>query len=84
MLVVYFSHVLPALCPWRYLYALEQVSVSSWLDGSRLPHRYITSDMDVNEDCPTCVQSSTVETVSVNTGGYVLSKQIRVLKITVA
>lgn len=51
MFVVYFSHVLPALCPWRHLYALEQMSVSSWLDWSRLPHRYTSSSgtSDVNE-----------------------------------
>ena len=50
MLVVHFSHVLPTLCPRRHLHALEQVSVSSWLDRRRLPRRYITSDMDSNED----------------------------------
>lgn len=48
MLGVCFSHVLPALCPWRYLHALEQVFVYSWLVGSQLPHRYTTSGV-----CPT-------------------------------
>lgn len=65
MLVVYFSHVLTSLCPRRYLYALEQVSVSSWLDRSGLPHRYIM----LMKTCPTSVQASTVETVSLNTVG---------------
>lgn len=46
-----FSHVLPALCSWRHLYALEQMSVSSWLDWTWLPHRY-TSGTDVKEVCP--------------------------------
>lgn len=55
MLVVYFSHVLPAMCPRRYLYALEQVSVSSWLDWTRLPHRYITCDMDLHSAVLLCV-----------------------------
>lgn len=37
---VHSSHVLPTLCARRYLYALEQMFMFSWLDWRRLPHRY--------------------------------------------
>ncbi len=79
MLVVYFSHVLPAMCPRRYLYALEQVSVSSWLDRSRLPHGYITSDVDVNEDLPRfCTSKRSRDSVFKHSGiAVILSKQNR-------